>query len=187
MAILPVLRFPDVRLRHIAKPVERVDTKIQQLVKNMYETMYQKNGVGLAATQVNVHLRVVVTDCAGEDEAPAPITFINPEIINASEEKNKHQEGCLSIPEIYADVERPEVVTVRALDEFGHSFERVCEGLLGVCIQHEIDHLNGKLFVDYLSPAKRNLIREKMKKYEKRLQKEAAAEASSPANQSNTA
>ncbi len=182
MSKLPVLRFPDPRLRTVAKPVETVNQSIKKLVTDMYETMYDKAGVGLAATQVDVHLRVVVTDCPidSESEAPNPVTFINPEIIERSEEFEISQEGCLSVPEIYADVERSKVVTVRALNEKGELFERQCEGLLAVCIQHEIDHLNGKLFVDYLSAAKRNLIRDKMKKYEKKLAK-ATQEASQPA------
>ncbi len=171
MNILPVLRFPDPRLRTVAKPVEKVDTTIKNLVDNMFDTMYAERGVGLAATQVNQHVRVVVADCAGEDEKPQPIAFINPEIISASEEHDVCQEGCLSVPEIYADVERSKFVTVKALDKNGKEFTMDCEGLLAVCIQHEIDHLNGKLFVDYLSAAKRNLIRDKMKKYEKRLAK----------------
>ncbi len=171
MSILPVLRFPDPRLRTIAKEVDNVDTSIKNLVKNMFDTMYAENGVGLAATQVNQHIRVVVVDCALEEEKPQPITFINPEIISASEEQETCQEGCLSVPEIYADVERSKFVTVKAIDEDGNEFTMDCEGLLAVCIQHEIDHLDGKLFVDYLSSAKRNLIRDKMKKYEKRLAK----------------
>lgn len=177
MSILRVLRFPDPKLRTVAKPVENVDDKVRQLVTDMYETMYEKNGVGLAATQVDVHRRVVVTDCPVEEDKPNPITFINPEIISLSEELETSQEGCLSIPEIYADVERAKFVTVKAQNEQGETFEMACEGLLAVCIQHEIDHLNGKLFVDYLSAAKRNLIRDKMKKYEKRLAKEQAQPA----------
>lgn len=173
MALLPVLRFPDPRLRMIAKPLETVDKTIQQLVDDMFETMYEERGVGLAATQVNRNIRVVVADCAAEDEEPQPITFINPEITEQSEEFSVQQEGCLSVPEIYADVERAETVTVQALDKDGQPFTMTCKGLLSVCIQHEIDHLDGKLFVDYLSAAKRNLIRDKMKKYEKRLIREA--------------
>lgn len=173
MAILPVLRFPDPQLRTVAKPIDVVDDKIKTLVNNMFDTMYDQHGVGLAATQVNVHKRVFVADCAGEDEDAQPLAFINPEIIAASEENSSYQEGCLSIPEIYADIERAKTITVKALDKDGNTFTMDCEGLLAVCVQHEIDHLDGKLFVDYLSAAKRNLIRDKMKKYEKRLQKEA--------------
>ncbi len=177
MTILPVLRFPDPQLRTVAKPVASVDTVVQTLIDNMFTTMYAEKGVGLAATQVNVHRRVVVVDCAGEGEDPQPLVFVNPEIVSASNEQETHQEGCLSIPEIYADVERAKFVTAKALDRDGNEFTKDCEGLLAVCIQHEIDHLNGKLFIDYLSAAKRNLIRDKMKKYEKRLAKQAKREA----------
>ncbi len=173
MSILPVLRFPDPQLRTVAEPVNNVDSTIKKLINDMFETMYAERGVGLAATQVNQHIRLVVVDCAGEEEKPQPITFINPEIVSASEELETCQEGCLSVPEIYADVERSKFVTVKALDKDGKAFTLDCEGLLAVCIQHEIDHLNGKLFVDYLSAAKRNLIRDKMKKYEKRRMREA--------------
>lgn len=185
MAILPILRFPDPRLRTVAKPIAQVDARIQKLADDMLETMYHKQGVGLAATQINVHERLVVTDCAGENEAPDPRVFINPEIIKKSDETKVHQEGCLSIPENYADVERADRVTVAALDRDGKPFELDCDGLLAVCIQHEIDHLNGKLFIDYLSPARRNLVREKMKKYERRLQKEAKAAQQKTAPEDN--
>ncbi|MGY0399360.1 MAG: peptide deformylase [Ostreibacterium sp.] len=173
MSILPILRFPDTRLRTIAKPVTNIDETIHTLIDNMFDSMYAERGVGLAATQVNVHQRIVVADCASEKEAPQPISFINPEIISASDELEICQEGCLSIPDIFADVERACSVTVKALDSAGNEFTKECDGLLAVCIQHEIDHLNGKLFVDYLSAAKRNLIRDKMKKYEKQLLKES--------------
>lgn len=173
MSILPVLRFPDPRLRTVAKPAENVDDTIKKLIGDMFDTMYAERGVGLAATQVDRHIRVVVADCAAEEEKPQPIAFVNPEIICASDEQETCQEGCLSVPEIYADVERAERVTVKARDKNGEEFTMDCEGLLAVCIQHEIDHLNGKLFVDYLSPAKQLQIRDKMKKYEKRLIKEA--------------
>lgn len=172
MSKLKVLRFPDARLRTVAKPVEAVDDDVRKLVSDMYETMYDKAGVGLAATQVNVHRRVVVTDCPVEEDKPKPITFINPQIVSKSADFEISQEGCLSVPEIYADVERAKTVVIKAQNEQGETFEMECEGLLAVCIQHEIDHLDGKLFVDYLSAAKRNLIRDKMKKYEKKLAKE---------------
>lgn len=180
MSKLKVLRFPDPKLRTVAKAIEKVDDNIRQLVADMYETMYDKAGVGLAATQVDVHQRVVVTDCPIEEDKPNPITFINPKIIHKSDEFEISQEGCLSVPEIYADVERAKVVTINAQNEQGETFEMTCEGLLAVCIQHEIDHLDGKLFVDYLSAAKRNLIRDKMKKYEKKLAKEKT-QATQPA------
>lgn len=173
MSTLSVLRFPNPRLRTVATPVNSVNKATQTLIDNMFETMYAYNGVGLAATQVDVHQRIFVTDCAGEEEAPQPLAFVNPEIIAASEETKVYQEGCLSIPENYADIERSDHVTVKALDKDGNEFTMDCEGLLAVCVQHEIDHLNGKLFIDYLSPAKQLLVRDKMKKFEKRLIKEA--------------
>lgn len=173
MSTLSVLRFPNPRLRTVATPVNSVNKATQTLIDNMFETMYAYNGVGLAATQVDVHQRIFVTDCAGEEEAPQPLAFVNPEIIAASEETKVYQEGCLSIPENYADIERSDHVTVKALDKDGNEFTMDCEGLLAVCVQHEIDHLNGKLFIDFLSPAKQLLVRDKMKKFEKRLAKEA--------------
>lgn len=176
MATLPVLRFPDPRLRTVAEPVATIDDNVKMLIDNMFDTMYDENGVGLAATQVNVHRRVFVTDCAAEGEAPQPMAFVNPEITKASDEHDVCQEGCLSIPENYADVERAKYVTVKALDKDGKEFTLDCEALLAVCVQHEIDHLNGKLFIDYLSPAKQLLVRDKMKKYEKRLAKQAKQE-----------
>ncbi len=173
MSILNILRFPDPKLRTVAQPVEVVDDKIKAFVDDMFDTMYEEHGVGLAATQVDFHQRIFVADCAGEDEEPQPLAFINPEITFASEETKTYQEGCLSIPENYADVERSDHITVKALNQNGEEFSMDCEGLLAVCVQHEIDHLNGKLFIDYLSPAKQLLVREKMKKYEKRLIKAA--------------
>ncbi|PID64115.1 MAG: peptide deformylase [Gammaproteobacteria bacterium] len=173
MALLPVLRFPDPKLRTVAQPIEAVDDKIRTLIDDMFETMREFNGVGLAATQVDVHKRLFVADCAGEEEEPNPLAFVNPEITWKSEESKIYQEGCLSIPENYADVERSDHITVTALNRDGESFTMDCDGLLAVCVQHEIDHLDGKLFIDYLSPAKQLLVRDKMKKYEKRLAKEA--------------
>ncbi len=177
MSILKVLRFPNPKLRNKANPVLPFTDIEKNIVSNMFETMYLANGVGLAAVQVGIPLRIVVTDCSKKDEKPSPIAFVNPEIIKKSEEVTISEEGCLSVPEIYADVERSDFVTIKALDENGKAFEMECEGLLAICIQHEIDHLDGKLFIDYLSPAKRNLIRGKMKKYEKRLIKEAKEDA----------
>ncbi|MBS9778359.1 MAG: peptide deformylase [Gammaproteobacteria bacterium] len=172
MSTLPVLRFPHPNLRKVASPVTHVDEKIQKLIEDMFETMYSEHGVGLAATQVDKHVRLFVADCAGADEDPQPLAFINPQIISASEETKTYQEGCLSIPENYADVERSDYVTVKALDKDGNEFTMDCDGLLAVCVQHEIDHLDGKLFIDYLSPAKQLLVRDKMKKFEKRLARE---------------
>ena len=164
MAKLPILEFPDPRLRTIAKPVEQVDDTLRQLVDDMLETMYAAPGIGLAATQVNIHQRLLVLDVS-EDHS-RPMVFINPEILLA-EGHQVYQEGCLSVPGIFADVKRAEKVAVRALDRDGQPFELEAEGLLAVCIQHEMDHLAGKVFVDYLSPLKRELVRKKLAKQRK--------------------
>ena len=164
MAKLEILHFPDDRLRTIAKPVTEVDDNIRQLVDDMLETMYEAPGIGLAATQVNVHQRVIVIDVSLEKDQP--LCLINPEIL-AKEGVEQHEEGCLSVPGIYETVERADHIKVRALDRDGNPFELETGELLAVCIQHEIDHLNGKLFVDYLSALKRNRIRKKMEKQKK--------------------
>ena len=161
MARLPIIEFPDPRLRTVARPVREVDTRIRQLVDDMFETMYEAPGIGLAATQVDVHEQLLVLDVS-EDKS-YPMVFINPEIVE-SEGSQVYQEGCLSVPGIYADVKRANSVVVRALDRDGASFELAAEGLLAVCIQHEMDHLAGKVFVDYLSPLKRELVRKKLAK-----------------------
>jgi peptide deformylase len=161
MARLPIIEFPDPRLRTVARPVREVDTRIRQLIDDMFETMYEAPGIGLAATQVDVHERLLVLDVS-EDKS-YPMVFINPEILS-SEGSQVYQEGCLSVPGIYADVKRAESVVVRALDRDGQSFELSADGLLAVCIQHEMDHLAGKVFVDYLSPLKRELVRKKLAK-----------------------
>lgn len=161
MAILDVLRFPDDRLRTVAKPVVAVDEQIKQLVKDMFETMKAENGIGLAATQVDVHKRVVVMDISEEQDNP--LVFINPEITQM-DGTTVSEEGCLSVPNNYAKVERAEHVIVKALDTNGDEFTLEAEGLLAVCVQHELDHLKGKLFVDYLSPLKRQRIRSKLEK-----------------------
>lgn len=162
MAILNILEFPDPRLRTLAKPVVEVDDGIRQLVDDMFETMYDAQGIGLAATQVNVHKRVVVMDLS--EEKTEPMVFINPEIEALCDDLAPYQEGCLSVPGFYESVERPLRVRIRALDRDGRPFEQEAEGLLAVCIQHECDHLNGKLFVDYLSSLKRDRIRKKLEK-----------------------
>ena len=162
MAILTILEFPDPRLRTQAKSVEAVDSRIRQLVDDMFETMYAAPGIGLAATQVNVHERVVVMDLS--DEQNAPLVFINPEVEIIGEEKQDYQEGCLSVPGFYETVERPSNIRVKALDRDGTPFVLEPDGLLAVCIQHELDHLDGKLFVDYLTPLKRQRIRQKLEK-----------------------
>ncbi|KAA0694071.1 peptide deformylase [Halopseudomonas laoshanensis] len=165
MAILNILEFPDPRLRTIAKPVVAVDARIRQLVDDMFETMYDAPGIGLAATQVNVHERVVVIDISEDNNDPR--VFINPELEPLTEDLEEMQEGCLSVPGFYETVTRPERVRVKALNREGEHFDEVCEGLLAVCIQHECDHLNGKLFVDYLSNLKRDRIRKKLEKLHK--------------------
>src|SRR6478735_8300790 len=161
MARLPIIEFPDPRLRTVARPVKEVDTRLRQLIDDMFETMYAAPGIGLAATQVDVHERLLVLDVS--EEKSHPLVFINPEILE-SEGSQVYQEGCLSVPGIYADVKRSEKIRVRALDRDGQSFELGADGLLAVCIQHEMDHLAGKVFVDYLSPLKRELVRKKLAK-----------------------
>lgn len=162
MALLPILCFPDPRLHTVAKPVRAVDARVTALVDDMLETMYEANGIGLAATQVDAHERVVVIDVS--EERNAPLVLINPEIVWASPEKQVNDEGCLSVPGVYDGVERSSAVKVQALDRDGTSRVIEAEGLLAVCIQHEMDHLLGKVFVEYLSPLKRNRIKAKMLK-----------------------
>ncbi len=162
MARLEILEFPDPRLRQRARPVEVVDDSIRRLVDDMFETMYDAPGVGLAATQVNVHQRVVVIDVS-EDQTQ-PLVFINPEITVLDETQCEYDEGCLSVPGFYETVVRPEHIRVNALDRDGHPFEITPSGLLAVCIKHEVDHLNGKLFVDHISSLKRDRIRKKLEK-----------------------
>ena len=165
MALLDILRYPDPRLHKVAKPVATVDDRIRALVRDMAETMYAAPGIGLAATQVDVHERVVTIDVS-EDGKDLQV-FINPEITWSSPECKTYEEGCLSIPGIYDEVKRPAEVKLRALDANGQPFELHADGLLAVCIQHEIDHLNGKVFVEYLSSLKQNRIRTKLKKAER--------------------
>lgn len=165
MALLPILHYPDPRLHVVAKPVAQVNDDIRQLVKDMAETMYDAPGIGLAATQVNVHQQVIVIDLS--DERDQLQVFINPEIIWSSEEKKVWQEGCLSVPDFYDEVLRPSEVKVRALNLEGKQFELHADGLMAVCIQHEMDHLKGKVFVEYLSSLKRMRIASKLKKKSK--------------------
>lgn len=162
MAILEILEFPDPRLRTQAQPVETVTDEMRTLIDNMFETMYQAPGIGLAATQVNVHQRIVVIDVS--DDNNEPLVFINPEVTVLEGPEQDYDEGCLSVPGFYETVSRPTNIRVRALDRDGQPFEMEPEGLLAVCIQHELDHLNGKLFVDYISPLKRKRIRTKLEK-----------------------
>lgn len=168
MALLPILRYPDPRLKKVAKEVTQFDDQLVQLTKDMAETMYAAPGVGLAATQVDVHKRVIVVDVS-EDQSNL-IVFVNPKIIESSEATQPYEEGCLSVPGIYERVERPELVRIKAFNEKGEPFELDCEGLLAVCIQHEIDHLDGKVFVEYLSQLKQTRIKTKLKKQEKALE-----------------
>ena len=170
MPLLTILRYPDPRLRKIAKPVTAFDARLKQLVADMAETMYEAPGVGLAASQIDVHEQVIIIDTS-ETRSDLRV-FINPEIIWVSPEKQIYDEGCLSVPGIYDGVERHVQVQAHALDTDGKSFEIDAAGLLAVCIQHEIDHLKGKMFVEYLSPLKRNRIKAKMLKEEREMNRE---------------
>ena len=167
MAVLSILNYPDQRLHTIAKPVASVDARIQQIVADMAETMYEASGIGLAATQVDIHERVIVIDTS--EERDALMVFINPELIWASPEKKSWREGCLSVPDFFDEVERPERIKIKSLNQEGQFFELEADGLLAVCLQHEMDHLQGKVFVEYLSPLKRSRISLKLKKRAKEL------------------
>ena len=162
MTVLDILRYPDSRLHMVAKPVAVVNDDIRQVVADMAETMYDAPGIGLAATQVNVHKRVIVIDIS-ETRDDLKI-FINPQVVAASEESKVYEEGCLSVPGIYDEVERPDRVTVTALDADGNPFTTEADGVLAVCLQHEIDHLDGKVFVQYLSRLKQSRIKSKLSK-----------------------
>ncbi len=162
MAILQILEFPDQRLRTIAKPVTDFDDKLATLVDDMIETMYDANGIGLAATQIDVHSQVIVMDLSEERDQPQ--VFINPSVEVLDDDLGSYDEGCLSVPGFYETVKRPKKVKIFAKDQSGEDFELEADELLGICIQHEMDHLNGKLFVDYLSKLKRNRIRSKLEK-----------------------
>jgi peptide deformylase len=175
MALLNILRYPDARLHKVAKPVTEFGERLSTLVADMAETMYDAPGVGLAASQVDVHEQLVIIDTS--DTKDDLKVFINPEITWASDDKQVYDEGCLSVPGIYDGVERPSRVKVRALDLQGKPFELEADGLLAVCIQHEMDHLMGKVFVEYLSPLKRNRIKAKMVKEVRGLEREAALKA----------
>ncbi|MGA0534040.1 peptide deformylase [Hansschlegelia sp. KR7-227] len=164
MAAAPLVYLPDPKLRVVSAPVERVDAATRALVDRMFETMYDAAGIGLAAIQIGEAKRVVVIDLAGKDETPEPLVFINPEIVASSEERQVYEEGCLSIPDYYEEVERPARATVRFLDREGAEQEIEADGLLSVCIQHEIDHLNGVLFIDHISRLKRDRVTKKFEK-----------------------
>jgi peptide deformylase len=162
MALLPILCFPDLRLHTVARPVQAVDARIRSLITDMLQTMYDAKGIGLAATQINVHERLIVIDVS--EERDEPLVLINPQTLWTSDETHLNEEGCLSVPGIYDGVERFDAVTVSAMNGEGKSLVVEAEGLLAVCIQHEMDHLMGKVFVEYLSPLKRNRIKKKMLK-----------------------
>lgn len=185
MSARPILIHPDPRLRKVCDPVEAVDDELRALIRDMFTTMYEAPGIGLAAPQVGVLKRVIVLDCAAraEEEAedpaapppdPEPVAMINPEITWSSEETSVYNEGCLSIPDQFDTVTRPSAVAVRWLDETGAAQEREMTGLWATCVQHEIDHLNGKLFIDYLGPVRRSMITSKMKKLKRERAKERA-------------
>ncbi|WP_460563839.1 peptide deformylase [Hydrogenophaga aquatica] len=167
--LLPILRYPDPRLHTVARPIAVVDDRVRAIIPRMLATMYAAQGIGLAATQVDIHERLIVIDVS--EERDQPLVLINPELEWASDEKRKGEEGCLSVPGIYDGVERSTAVRVRALDGDGKSRVIEAEGLLAVCIQHEMDHLMGKVFVEYLSPLKRNRIKTKLLKAERDLQR----------------
>ncbi|MEW9807239.1 peptide deformylase [Mesorhizobium marinum] len=167
MPIKPLIILPDPVLRLVSKPVERVDAPLLKLADDMFATMYDAPGIGLAAIQVGEPLRMLVIDLAKEGEDPAPQLFINPEIVESSDERSVYEEGCLSIPDYYAEVERPARVRVRHLDRDGKEREVEADGLLATCLQHEIDHLNGVLFIDHISKLKRDMVVKKFKKLAK--------------------
>lgn len=166
MALLPILEFPDPRLRTQARPVEQVDARIRQLLDDMFETMYDAPGIGLAATQVDVHERIIVIDLSENQDDPR--VFINPEVEILDPELGDYDEGCLSVPGFFETIHRPRRIRVTALNREGETFTEELDGLLAICLQHEIDHLEGKLFVDYLSPLKRQRIRGKLEKAHRR-------------------
>jgi peptide deformylase len=175
MALRDIIKLPDPRLRLVSAPVKAVDTEIQKLIEDMFETMYEAPGIGLAAIQIGAPYRVVTMDLAKKDDPPEPQVFINPEIVSVSDEKATYEEGCLSIPEYYAEVERPAQVTVRYLDLKGKPQQVEATGLLATCLQHEIDHLNGVLFIDHISKLKRDRVLKKFAKAAKREEEDKPA------------
>ncbi|WP_201529155.1 MULTISPECIES: peptide deformylase [Psychrobacter] len=162
MALLPILNYPDPRLRTIATPVKEITDDIKTLITDMIETMYDAQGIGLAASQVDQHIQLIVMDLS--EDKDTPMVFINPKVTPLVEEKQPYEEGCLSVPDVYDKVERPNKVHIEALDENGKAMDKEVEGLLAVCIQHEMDHLNGVIFVDYLSHLKQTRARDKVRK-----------------------
>ncbi len=167
MSIKPLVILPDPVLRQVSKPVERVDDALRKLADDMLETMYEAPGIGLAAIQIGEPLRLLVIDLAKEGEPPAPHVFINPQVLESAEQRSVYEEGCLSIPDYYAEVERPASVRVQYIDRDGRQQEIMAEGLMATCLQHEIDHLNGVLFIDYISKLKRDMVMKKFRKLAK--------------------
>ncbi len=167
MPIKPLIILPDPVLRLVSKPIERVDAPLRKLADDMLETMYDAPGIGLAAIQIGEPLRMLVIDLAKEDEEPAPHVFINPEVLESGDQRSVYEEGCLSIPDYYAEVERPASVRVKYLDRDGKEQEMLAEGLMATCLQHEIDHLNGVLFIDHISKLKRDMVVKKFRKLAK--------------------
>ena len=167
MTIKPLIILPDPVLRQLSKPVETVDADVRRLAEDMLDTMYDAPGIGLAAIQIGVPRRMLVIDLAKEGEEKQPLVFINPQILKSSDERSVYEEGCLSIPDYYAEVERPASVRVKYLDRDGKQQEVAAEGLLATCLQHEIDHLNGVLFIDHISKLKRDMVMKKFKKLAK--------------------
>ena len=167
MPIKPLIILPDPILRQVSRPVERIDDQLRKFAGDMLDTMYDAPGIGLAAIQVGEPLRMLVIDLAKEGEDPAPHDFINPEVIESSDDRSVYEEGCLSIPDYYAEVERPAAVRVKYLDREGKAQEIAADGLMATCLQHEIDHLNGVLFIDHISKLKRDMVVKKFKKLAK--------------------
>jgi peptide deformylase len=173
MALMDIVTLPDPILREQSAPVERVDDDLRRLVENMFETMYHAPGIGLAGVQVGVTRQIFTVDCAREDEEKAPICMINPKIVWQSDELSVYDEGCLSIPDFYAEVERPAEIKIQYMDQFGKDQELHCDGLLATCVQHEFDHLNGALFIDYLSKLRRDRVIKKFTKLARQKEKHA--------------
>ena len=176
MSLRPILLHPDPRLKAVAKPVAAIDDGLRRLAQDMLDTMYDAPGIGLAAPQVGVISRMIVMDCAKGDEEPRPLVLVNPEVTWTSAEQAPYEEGCLSIPDHFADVTRPQEVEVRWTDLDGEERTERFDGLWAICVQHEIDHLNGKLFIDYLGPIKRGVITRKMEKLKRDLARERPSE-----------
>ena len=168
MAIRPILHIPDPRLRAVAEPVAKIDDELKATIKDMFSTMYDAPGIGLAGPQIGLMKRVIVIDVAEKDAEPEPLALINPEILWRSEETRVHEEGCLSIPEFYEEVERPDRIRIRYTTPEGETVERETDGVLSTCMQHEVDHLDGKLFIDYISRLKRERITKKFQKAARR-------------------